>query len=58
MPICVRLIVGMLQTNCYLYGDNITKEIVVFDPGGNAKEIIQYIESQKYHPIGVIFEWI
>ncbi len=55
MPICERLIVGMLQTNCYLYGDNGTKEIVIFDPGGNAKEIIQFIESQTYHPIGVIF---
>ena len=55
MPICERLIVGMLQTNCYLYGDSSTKEIVIIDPGGNAKEIIQYVESQSYHPIGVIF---
>lgn len=55
MPICERLIVGMLQTNCYIYGDNNTKEIVIIDPGGNAKEIIQIIESRIYHPIGVIF---
>jgi len=55
MSICERLIVGMLQTNCYLYGDKNTKEIVIFDPGGNAKEIIQFIESQLYNPIGVIF---
>jgi len=55
MPICERLIVGMLQTNCYLYGDHKTKEIIVFDPGGNANQIIQYIESQKYVPIGVVF---
>jgi len=55
MPICERLIVGMLQTNCYIYGDNNTKEIVIIDPGGNAKEIIQIIESRIYHTIGVIF---
>ncbi len=55
MPICERLIVGMLQTNCFLYGDNSTKEIAIFDPGGNANEIIQFIESQEYHPIGIIF---
>ena len=54
MPICERLIVGMLQTNCYIYGDNSTKEIVIIDPGSNAKEIIQIIESRTYHPIGVI----
>ena len=34
-----RLIVGMLQTNCYLLGDEESRRAVVIDPGGEGKLI-------------------
>ncbi len=40
------LIVGLLEVNCYLIGDEETKEAVVIDPGGDEDEIL---EALKYH---------
>ncbi len=34
-----RLIVGMLQTNCYLLGDEESRRAVVIDPGAEGKRI-------------------
>jgi len=39
-------IVGLLEVNCYLIGDEDTKEAVVIDPGGDEDEILEAI---KYH---------
>jgi hydroxyacylglutathione hydrolase len=33
------LIVGLLETNCYILGDEKSKEAVVIDPGGDFEEI-------------------
>ncbi|GAH67293.1 unnamed protein product, partial [marine sediment metagenome] len=38
-----KLVVGPLATNCYIFGSNETKEMVVIDPGGDGKAIIKYI---------------
>jgi len=40
-----QFVVGMLQTNCYLLGDQETKLAIVIDPGGDANRIIQRIEE-------------
>jgi len=40
------LAVGLLEVNCYLLGDEETKEAVVIDPGGNEEDIL---EALKYH---------
>jgi len=40
--------VGMLQTNCYILGDEETKEAVVIDPGGNADEIGKVLEQDNF----------
>lgn len=40
-----QFVVGMLQTNCYLLGDEESRQGVVIDPGGNADRIIQRIEA-------------
>lgn len=40
------LMVGLLEVNCYLIGDEDTKEAVVIDPGGDEDEIL---EAVKYH---------
>jgi glyoxylase-like metal-dependent hydrolase (beta-lactamase superfamily II) len=40
------LLVGLLEVNCYLLGDEETKEAVVIDPGGDEDEIL---EALQYH---------
>lgn len=41
----IRLEVGMLETNCYIYSDDETKEGIVIDPGGDALEIMDTIKA-------------
>jgi hydroxyacylglutathione hydrolase len=40
------LAVGLLEVNCYIIGDEETKEAVVIDPGGDEGEILEVL---KYH---------
>ncbi len=40
-----RLVVGMLQTNCYVLADEETRQAVVIDPGGDAPRIIGRLEQ-------------
>jgi hydroxyacylglutathione hydrolase len=42
-----KLVVGDLQTNCYVLGDEKSKEGVVIDPGGDPEEIEKVIEKEK-----------
>lgn len=35
------LLVGLLEVNCYILGDEETKEAVVIDPGGDENEILE-----------------
>ncbi len=49
-----KLIVGQLGTNCYIFGSDKTKEIVVIDPGGNAEAIIRSIDELNGKPIAVL----
>jgi hydroxyacylglutathione hydrolase len=37
--------VGLLQVNCYILGDEETKEAVVIDPGGDEGEILEALKS-------------
>lgn len=48
-----RLVVGDLQTNCYLVGDEATREGIVIDPGGDADLIITAIQR-----LGLRIKWI
>jgi hydroxyacylglutathione hydrolase len=41
----VRLVVGYLSANCWIVGRPDTREGLVIDPGGNAKEISRTIEK-------------
>lgn len=41
------LTVGPLQTNCYVLGDDKSKESVVIDPGGDFEEIKKYLDKLK-----------
>jgi len=40
------LMVGLLEVNCYILGDEETKEAVVIDPGGDEDEIL---EALNFH---------
>jgi hydroxyacylglutathione hydrolase len=44
------LTVGLLEVNCYILGDEETKEAVVIDPGGDEDEIL---EALKYHKLNL-----
>ncbi|MBN2156457.1 MAG: MBL fold metallo-hydrolase [Candidatus Lokiarchaeota archaeon] len=43
-----------MGTNCYIFGDENTHEVVLIDTGGNPLLIIQCIEDKGYKPIGII----
>lgn len=42
-----RLVVGPLQTNCYIVGDATAGEALVIDPGGDAERILESLERMK-----------
>jgi glyoxylase-like metal-dependent hydrolase (beta-lactamase superfamily II) len=39
-----RLVVGALQTNCYIVGDEVSRECLVIDPAGDADLILDTVE--------------
>jgi len=46
-PLILRtLLVGLIQTNCYLVGDEATLEGAVIDPGGDPELILEAIEAE------------
>lgn len=46
--------VGPLGVNCYIVGDANTREVVVIDPGGNARQIVQVLENLRAKVRGII----
>ena len=47
MPLAVQtLVVGPLQTNCYLVSGGGSKEAIVIDPGGDPGRILQVVEDE------------
>jgi glyoxylase-like metal-dependent hydrolase (beta-lactamase superfamily II) len=41
-------VVGPIETNCYLFGDETSKEVAVVDPGENGEEILRHIREKGY----------
>ena len=41
------LTVGLLEVNCYILGDETSKEAVVIDPGGNEDDILEALNHNK-----------
>ena len=39
--------VGPLAVNCYVVGDEKTREVIVIDPGGNVREIVDSIRQTR-----------
>ena len=52
--ILVKLIVGALGTNCYIFGSDMTKEVVIIDPGAEDNTIIKAVEDLGVKPIAVL----
>jgi glyoxylase-like metal-dependent hydrolase (beta-lactamase superfamily II) len=48
------LIVGQLQTNCYLLSDSESQECVVIDPGDDGSYIAETILAKKLSPICIL----
>jgi len=50
-----RLIVSCIfRTNCYLYGDENTKEVGIIDPGIDANDVKNFINREGYKPVYLI----
>ncbi len=45
---------GRFRTNCYLYGDEKTKEIGIIDPGIDSYDVISVINREGYKPVYLI----
>jgi hydroxyacylglutathione hydrolase len=48
------LVVGPIQSNCYILGDERTKEAAVIDPGGDADRILITLAKEKLRCIYII----
>jgi hydroxyacylglutathione hydrolase len=49
-----RLIVGMLQTNCYLLGDPHSRQAVVIDPGGDVDRIAVRLKHHQLELVNIL----
>ena len=52
--IIYRIVVGELQTNCYLLVDAETKRCLIIDPGGDFQKIRSFIRSRNLTPLFII----
>ena len=49
-----HIIVGAIETNCYIVYDDETKECAVIDPGAEVEKIIRIIHQKELKPIMII----
>ncbi len=47
------LVVGPLAVNCYLVGDEQTREAIVIDPGGDARAIFETLKREKLKLVAI-----
>lgn len=47
-------IVGVLETNCYLYSDDQTGKTVLIDPGDEGEKIFRFIENKKLNLTSIL----
>lgn len=49
-----KLIVGMLATNCYIFGSEKTKEVIIIDPGEEPDRIKTMVDNNSLIPIAIL----
>ncbi|MFH1479562.1 MAG: MBL fold metallo-hydrolase [Candidatus Omnitrophota bacterium] len=49
-----KIVVGAIETNCYIAGDEDTKEVFIIDPGGDYKKIKELIDKNSLKPKAII----
>ncbi len=49
-----RLVVGPLEENCYIIGDETTKQAIVIDPGDEPDRIIELIKNNGFQVTAII----
>jgi len=49
-----KVIVGELDTNCYIVADEKTLEGVIIDPGDNAEAILKTVRGNRINPLYII----
>lgn len=49
-----KIVVGMLEVNCYIVGDDCTKEVFIIDPGGDPRDIKKIIDKDGLKPKAII----
>ncbi len=48
------LTVGPLAVNCYIIGDEKTREAAIIDPGGNARDILDTLRREQLKTIAIV----
>lgn len=48
-----KLILGMMQTNCYVIYNN-NNDCIVIDPGANGQKVARYIEENEFNLIAIL----
>ena len=48
------LVLGMVQTNCYLLINRSTSECIIVDPADSPQKIENHITRQGYHPVAIL----
>lgn len=49
-----KIVVGMMEANCYIVGDDSTKEVFIIDPGGDSKGVKKLIDNGGFRPHAII----
>ena len=50
----LKIIVGVLQVNCYLFYDETSKECLIIDPGSDADKICKVIDNNSLKPAIIV----
>lgn len=48
------VVVGVMQTNCYLLSNTETKETLIVDPGDQGKRIVECCLKEELRPVGIL----
>jgi glyoxylase-like metal-dependent hydrolase (beta-lactamase superfamily II) len=49
-----QYVVGPVQTNCYFAMNDETKELLIIDPGDNAKQLAERVRTQGGKPVAIL----